>query len=146
MDAYGARSGSRTHNLLFTSQLLYPIGAILARNGTDERTRTSIDGFGDHCSAVELHPHDIWWGGQDSDLRTKKELSYSQPRLTTSLPPRNKRKNKNGVTGEIRTLAPVSRPTPLAGEPLQPLEYSDRYGADDGNRTHILSGLSLGKG
>ncbi len=25
--------------------------------------------------------------------------------------------------GEIRTLAPLSRPTPLAGAPLQPLEY-----------------------
>ena len=26
----------------------------------------------------------------------------------------------NGGVGEIRTLAPVSRPTPLAGAPLQP--------------------------
>ena len=28
-----------------------------------------------------------------------------------------------GGAGEIWTLAPVSRPTPLAGAPLQPLEY-----------------------
>ena len=42
--------------------------------GTDERIRTSINGFGDHCSSFELRPHNIfkkqWWGGQDSDLRT----------------------------------------------------------------------------
>ena len=29
----------------------------------------------------------------------------------------------DGGDGEIRTLAPVSRPTPLAGAPLRPLEY-----------------------
>ena len=29
----------------------------------------------------------------------------------------------NGGAREIRTLAPVSRPTPLAGAPLRPLEY-----------------------
>ena len=28
-----------------------------------------------------------------------------------------------GAEGETRTLAPVTRPTPLAGAPLQPLEY-----------------------
>ena len=28
-----------------------------------------------------------------------------------------------GGEGEIRTLAPIARPTPLAGAPLQPLEY-----------------------
>ena len=28
-----------------------------------------------------------------------------------------------GGEGEIRTLAPVTRPTPLAGAPLRPLEY-----------------------
>lgn len=38
--------------------------------GTDERIRTSINGFGDHGSTIELRPHGIWWGGQDSDLRT----------------------------------------------------------------------------
>ena len=30
---------------------------------------------------------------------------------------------QNGGVGEIRTLAPVSRSIPLAGAPLQPLEY-----------------------
>ena len=49
-----------------------------------------------------------------------KELSYSQPRLTTSLPPRGICANDAGVAGEIRTLAPVSRPAPLARESLQP--------------------------
>lgn len=94
--------------------------------GTDGRIRTSINGFGDHCSSFELRPHNIfkkqWWGEQDSDLRTKKELSYSQPRLTTSLPPQRICTNaiRNGVAGEIRTLAPVSRPAPLARESLQP--------------------------
>ncbi len=32
----------------------------------------------------------------------------------------------NGGAGGIRTLAPVSRPTPLAGEPLKPLEYRSK--------------------
>ena len=31
-----------------------------------------------------------------------------------------------GGAGEIRTLAPISRPTPLAGEPLKPLGYCSR--------------------
>ena len=31
-----------------------------------------------------------------------------------------------GGDGETRTLAPVSRPTPLAGAPLRPLEYFSR--------------------
>ena len=31
-----------------------------------------------------------------------------------------------GAEGETRTLAPVSRPTPLAGAPLRPLEYFSR--------------------
>ena len=54
-----------------------------------------------------------------------KELSYSQPRLTTSLPPHGICANDTGVAGEIRTLAPVSRPAPLARESLQPLGYGD---------------------
>ena len=33
---------------------------------------------------------------------------------------------QNGERG-IRTLAPVARPTPLAGAPLQPLEYFSRF-------------------
>ena len=32
-----------------------------------------------------------------------------------------------GAEGETRTLAPVARPTPLAGAPLQPLEYFSRF-------------------
>ena len=28
-----------------------------------------------------------WWGETDSNHRTRRELSYSQPRLATSLPP-----------------------------------------------------------
>ena len=31
-----------------------------------------------------------------------------------------------GGEGETRTLAPVTRPTPLAGAPLRPLEYFSR--------------------
>lgn len=63
--------------------------------------------------------------GGEGRIRTcepKKELIYSQPRLTTSLPPQRICTNaiRNGVTGEIRTLAPVSRSAPLARESLQP--------------------------
>lgn len=32
-----------------------------------------------------------------------------------------------GGDGETRTLAPVSRPTPLAGEPLHQLGYISKY-------------------
>ena len=32
-----------------------------------------------------------------------------------------------GVDGGIRTLAPVTQPTSLAGKPLEPLEYVDIY-------------------
>ena len=32
----------------------------------------------------------------------------------------------NGGAGEIRTLAPVAQSTPLAGAPLQPLEYCSK--------------------
>ena len=38
------------------------------------------------------------------------------------LKPLDQRVIKNGE-GEIRTLAPLTRPIPLAGAPLQPLEY-----------------------
>ena len=31
-----------------------------------------------------------WWGGTDSNRRTRRELIYSQPRLATSLPPQYK--------------------------------------------------------
>ena len=34
---------------------------------------------------------------------------------------------QRGVDGGIRTLAPVTQPTSLAGKPLEPLEYVDIY-------------------
>ena len=37
-----------------------------------------------------------------------------------------------GGDGEIRTLAPVSRPTPLAGEPLHRLGYISKWVARPG--------------
>lgn len=37
----------------------------------------------------------------------------------------------SGGEGEIRTLATVSRPTPLAGAPLHQLEYFSAFGEMD---------------
>ena len=54
----------------------------------------------------------------------------------------------SGGDGEIRTLAPVTQPTPLAGAPLEPLEYVSEWfnyfkkylikivGGESGIRTH----------
>ncbi len=45
----------------------------------------------------------------------------------------------NGGEGGIRTLAPVTQPKPLAGVPLEPLEYFSVYlvnGGEGGIRTH----------
>ena len=33
----------------------------------------------------------------------------------------------NGGEGGIRTLAPVTQPNPLAGDPLEPLEYFSKF-------------------
>ena len=48
----------------------------------------------------------------------------------------------NGGEGGIRTLAPVTQPNPLAGDPLEPLEYFSKLspiyllGGEGGIRTH----------
>ncbi len=46
----------------------------------------------------------------------------------------------NGGEGGIRTLAPVTQPNPLAGDPLEPLEYFSKFshffGGEGGIRTH----------
>ena len=47
-----------------------------------------------------------------------------------------------GGEGGIRTLAPVTQPNPLAGDPLEPLEYFSKhsvyylFGGEGGIRTH----------
>ena len=52
----------------------------------------------------------------------------------------------NGGEGGIRTLAPVTQPNPLAGDPLEPLEYfsiksididSYFFGGEEGIRTLV---------
>ena len=56
-----------------------------------------------------------------------------------------------GGEGGILTLAPIARPTPLAGAPLQPLEYFSKclniyfylHGGEGGIRTHgPLAGIT----
>ena len=69
--------------------------------------RTPTNGFGDHCHAT-----------------------WPIPYILCIL-----KLHKNGGEGGIWTLASVSRTTPLAGEPLRPLEYFST-GGEGGIRTH----------
>lgn len=48
------------------------------------------------------------------------DFSNNILKLLLNTPNRQKVYLSNGGEGEIRTLAPVSRPTPLAGAPLRP--------------------------
>ena len=44
----------------------------------------------------------------------------------------------SGGDGEIWTLAPVARPTPLAGAPLRPLEYISEWNCELSSQEHRL--------
>ncbi len=80
---------------------------------------TILDFF-DHCTIVVL-PLSATGGGrtQCPHLRCSSSKFYTTS-INRSTPKRCA--SFYGGGQEIRTLAPVSRPTPLAGEPLWPLE------------------------
>ena len=66
-----------------------------------------------------------------SCFRKKKLISRSSRKLTLGVLISDLRSGERGIW----TLAPVSRPTPLAGAPLQPLEY---FSSPDSSNFYML--------
>ena len=82
--------------------------------GADERNWTAVSTLARSRSTIELHPHK-WRSGRDLNSRSPPW----QGGMLTPTPP----DHFSGEEGGIWTLAPIARPIPLAGAPLQPLEY-----------------------